>query len=538
MPGKKGSTRTLYNAERALSPIRSETRTLLWSIILMSEIKNSNPPPGEGRFRLVFEHAPIGMAIVGIDYRMQKVNPSLCEALGYSQEELLSKTFIEITHPDDVNKDKELADKLFQGDIPSYRLEKRFITKDGRLSWLDLSAFVIRTEQNEPAFGLAMVENITERKRAEEALRTSEERYRSFVVNSSEAIWRLEMEQPVAVSLPVDDQIERIYKFGYLAECNDAMAKLYGWDRAEDIIGKPVGEFIPASHPANVASLRAFVSNNYRLHNTGAIEPDAKGRERYHSSSVIGIAVNGYLLRVWGTQRDDTDRRLAENKLEHSRQELHALAGYLQALREKERVNLARELHDVFGQSLTSLKLDLSQVKKRLGTSDSETATRLNSASELIEKTIAQVKTISTELRPGVLDKFGLAAAIEWQCQEFEHRSGIKVDCRLPQTEAHLSPECSTALFRILQEALANVARHSGAANVWVVLRTDDSEAILSVRDDGRGITAQEISAPNSLGLLGMRERTEMLGGQFTVEGKPGRTLVNVRIPIDLPEHK
>ena len=504
----------------------------------MSEINQSNPPPGEGRFRLVFEHAPIGMAIVGIDYRLQRVNPSLCAALGYSQEELLSKTFIEITHPDDVNKDKELADKLFQGDIPSYRLEKRFITKDGRLRWLDLSAFIIRTERDEPAFGLAMVENITERKRAEEALRTSEERYRSFVVNSSEAIWRLEIEQPIAVRLPIAAQIDSLYKYAYLAECNDAMAQLYGWDRADDVIGKPLGEFISMSNPTNMASLRAFVSNHYRLHNTRSLEPDAKGRERYFSSSVIGIVVNGFLLRVWGTQRDETDRRLAENKLEHSRQELRALAGHLQALREKERVNLARELHDVFGQSLTSLKLDLSQVKKRLGTSDSDIAARLNSASELIEKTIAQVKAISTELRPGVLDKFGLAAATEWQCQEFEHRSGIKCDCRLPQTEASLSPECSTALFRILQEALANVARHSGAANASVVLHTDDSEAILSVRDDGRGITAQEISAPNSLGLLGMRERTEMLGGQFTVEGKPGRTFVNARIPIDPPEHK
>lgn len=478
------------------------------------------------------------MAIVGVDYHLQKVNPSLCDALGYSEQELLSRTFIEITHPDDVSKDKELADRLFRGEIPSYRLEKRFITKDGRLTWLDLSAFLIRNEQNEPAFGLAMVENITERKRAEEALRTSEERYRSFVVNSSEAIWRIEMEQPIAVSLPVDEQIERIYKFGYLAECNDAMAQLYGRDRADDVIGKPLGDFISPSQPANVASLRAFVSNNYRLHNTGAIEPDAKGRQRYFSSSVIGIAVNGYLLRVWGTQRDETNRRLAENKLEHSRRQLRSLAAHLQALREKERTNLARELHDVFGQSLTSLKLDLSQIKKRIAAPDSEITARLDSASELIEKTIAQVKTVSTELRPGVLDKFGLAAATEWQCQEFERRSGIKCDFRLPQTELHLSPECSIALFRILQEALANVARHSGAADVSVVLHADDSEVILTLRDDGRGITADEISAPDSLGLLGMRERTEMLGGQFTVEGRPGRTFLKARIPIDSPEHK
>jgi PAS domain S-box-containing protein len=107
---------------------------------------NQMDPLGDGRFRLAFEHAPIGMALVTADFRLNRVNLALCEALGYTQEELSSRTFVDLTHPDDVGKDKKLAEKLFRGEIPSYRLEKRFRTKDGQLAWLDLSAFVIRDQ--------------------------------------------------------------------------------------------------------------------------------------------------------------------------------------------------------------------------------------------------------------------------------------------------------------------------------------------------------------------------------------------------------
>lgn len=494
---------------------------------------------GEGRFSLVFQHAPIGMALVGADYRLCKVNAALCKALGYEESELLSRTFIDITHPDDVRKDEQLAAKLFRGEIPSYSLEKRFRTKDGQLAWLALSAFVIRGESNEPMMGLAMVENITERKRVEEALRTSEERYRSFIVNSSEAIWRYEMEQPIDVRLPVDAQVEALAQHTYLAECNDAMARLYGFERADEVIGLHLRQLV--SPKPGMPGLRSFVTNGYRLHNTHMTFSDPDRGEKCFSTSVIGIVVNDYLLRIWGTQRDETAEHIAETDLMHSRQQLRELAAHLQDLRERERADLAREMHDAVGQSLVGLKLDLARVASDAAAQPdaaghSRILTRLNSVSEALDQTIAQVKTISTELRPAVLDKFGLAAAIEWQCGEFENRAGIKCDSRLPAQDLNVESQYSIPLFRILQESLTNVARHSGATQATVTLDVDYSEVSLTVSDNGRGISAAEISAPDSLGLLGMRERTDSLGGEFTVEGEPGQTVVKARIPLGRSE--
>ena len=130
----------------------------------------------EGRFQLAFENSPMGMAIVDFDYRMRRVNRALCTALGYEADELLKRKFIEITHPDDVQRDRLLADQLFGGEIPSYRVEKRFITKEGTIAWLDLTAVLVRTRRGKPVYGLAMVDDITDRKHSQQALRTSEER--------------------------------------------------------------------------------------------------------------------------------------------------------------------------------------------------------------------------------------------------------------------------------------------------------------------------------------------------------------------------
>jgi signal transduction histidine kinase len=188
---------------------------------------------------------------------------------------------------------------------------------------------------------------------------------------------------------------------------------------------------------------------------------------------------------------------------------------------------------------LTGLKIDLAWLNKKLPDAGNEwvrtrMAERYKAAIELLDETLTAVKSLSTELRPSVLDTFGLSAAVEWQCSEFERRTGIACECRQLDDEMVLNAECSTALFRILQEALTNVARHSRATKVYVELAVNGSHVGLTVRDNGRGVTEDELAAPGSLGLLGMRERAVLLGGDFFVRGEPGKgSVVVARVPLD-----
>lgn len=484
---------------------------------------NSN----ESRFELAFENAPIGMAIVDFDYRLRRVNNSLCAALGYDADELMKRKFVEITHPDDVRRDRDLADRLFRGKIPFYRLEKRFVTKQGALAWLDLTALLVRDKNGKPLYGLAMVEDITNRKRSEEALRVSEERYRSFVVNSSEGIWRLEVENPIEVTLPAKEQLRRLMKYGYLAECNDAFARIYGRDRAEDVIGARLGNLSQSQSPSTLVSLEELIRNNYRLRDWPTEIVTHDNQRKHLATSLLGIVINGMLMRVWSVQSDQTERQ----RVAHG---LRALSAHLQDVREKERTDLARELHDSLGQSLTSTRISLSVLQRRLESEKSSLSNsvtrRFTEISEALGEAIGAVKAISTELRPGVLDQLGLPAAIEWQCREFSRRSGIECEFKVPRRKIVLGADVSTALFRVFQEALTNVARHAQATKVTVVLSVDRKGLSLTVSDNGRGIAQSELVAPDSLGLLGMRERMEAIGGEFSIVAAPGKgTVVSTR---------
>jgi PAS domain S-box-containing protein len=328
------------------------------------------------------------------------------------------------------------------------------------------------------------------------------------------------------------------YKYGYLAECNDTMARMYGFRRAEEIIGKPLGDLLLASDPINIASARAFISHHYRLTDVESVEVDRDGGQRYFLNNVIGIVEHGFLLRAWGTQRDITARKRADEALMDSRQQLRALAARLQSLREEERAAIAREIHDVLGQGLTGMKLDLSWLRKQLPDADdagvrAEMAARFTTTIRFLDETLSTVKHVSAALRPRLLETFGLSAAVEWQCLEFARRTGIACACRLPD-DVPLTLERSMALFRILQETLTNVARHAHATSVQVTLVRDGGDVCLRVRDDGNGVTDAEIAAPGSLGILGMRERALLFGGDVVVQGTPGQgTLVTARIPLD-----
>lgn len=223
--------------------------------------------------------------------------------------------------------------------------------------------------------------------------------------------------------------------------------------------------------------------------------------------------------------------RDGEEQLRRSRDMLRNLSAHLQAAREEERKRVAREIHDELGQVLATLQLKLSTITAGLRPDQEVLAERARSMAIAIEAAVRTVQRMTAELRPVMLDDFGLPAAMEWHARKFEEMSGIR--CELAIAAGEAGREVATAAFRIFQESLTNVLRHSGATRVETTLVEKRGRLVLMVRDDGRGVTREQVSDPRSFGFIGMRERAASLGGKTRICGYPGRgTVVIVRLPV------
>jgi signal transduction histidine kinase len=206
---------------------------------------------------------------------------------------------------------------------------------------------------------------------------------------------------------------------------------------------------------------------------------------------------------------------------------------HLQTVREKERTRIARELHDELGQLLTALNTGVILLRKKISPDQPHLLERTKAMKDLIDMTMQTVKRIYMDLRPGMLDHLGLPVAIDWQCQEFQKRTGIRCTVEVEPEDMTPDKDVSITIFRILQETLTNVAKHSRAKRVEVRLREEEDELELVVMDDGRGIRDDEIHKPKSFGLLGIQERVDFRGGEVKIVGKKGRgTTVSVRLPV------
>jgi signal transduction histidine kinase len=213
-------------------------------------------------------------------------------------------------------------------------------------------------------------------------------------------------------------------------------------------------------------------------------------------------------------------------------EQLRNLSAHVDAVREGERTSIAREIHDELGQVLTAIKMDVSWLKNRLPAT--ELAQKTGETIKIIDEAIQSVKRISSELRPGILDDIGLAAAIEWATKEFQKRTGIRCTASIRPENLSVDRMRSTALFRILQESLTNIMRHAEASHVSVSLQEKNRKIVLTIGDNGKGIKKEEIVAPYAFGLIGMRERVQFLGGEVMIKGvHNGGTTVTVALPID-----
>lgn len=257
------------------------------------------------------------------------------------------------------------------------------------------------------------------------------------------------------------------------------------------------------------------------------------GADIVETQRLVIFAIEGFVL-CWLA----ASRTKAVREIQNSREQLLALSLHQQTLREEERKQIALEIHDELGQLLTGLKMELHllsrQIKDGSQVKSDSADEKIKDLLQLTDKTIQTVRRIATELRPAVLDDLGLVAAIEWQVKEFERRTGIPCKFSSNTENIEIDGQFSISVFRILQESLTNIMRHSGANSVAVELKKTDQELVLRVEDNGKGIKLETVSSGSSLGIFGMRERARLIGGKLRIF-KGTETGTTVLLTVTLP---
>lgn len=472
---------------------------------------------GQARQTLILRSLPIVLysAKGSGDYGALWVSENIERVAGFPAQRFLedSSLWASRLHPDD--RDRTLMKFNTLSETGTLETEYRWQRQDGEYRWLRDQAMLIRQSDGTPQELIGLWADVTAQRQANELIRRQAD-----IINQIQ-------ESVITVDLN-----------GYVTSWNHGAERLLGYT-AQEALGKHISFVYPEE---DREFLEKHVLAPVRANGTHQIEI----RRRTKSGALRFAQLSLTLLRneggspmsIVGYSMDITDRKRGEEALLTSRNQLAALAVRLETVREEERGRIALEVHDVLGQALTGLKLDISWVYKQLAESQSSfepsaVLARLAMSLKLIDATIQSVREIATTLRPSVLDQLGLEAAIEWQAQEFHHRTGIGCTTSISPDHIHVDAEQSTALFRILQEVLTNVVRHAHATEVDIRLEETREHVVMQIRDNGKGITTVAQSGPQAFGLLGMRLRAQQQGGMFDIQGTSGRgTTVTVKIPL------
>jgi PAS domain S-box-containing protein len=466
----------------------------------------------------ILQKAPYGVVLLDKEGKTILINMEFTNITGYTREDIPTlKDWLRLAYPNKKYRDtvidiltKDITvgsdDKIFHETYHRTFFRTFKITcKDGTIKEIEF-----RPTALEDGGTIVMIADITERKRMHELLETAATEWRTTFDAISDAVCLFDQK-------------------GRIKRCNNAMIKMIGKTFSE-ITDRICWEVLYGASKMPEGSPFASVLKSHHRE-TGVILRN----NRWLNISIDPLLdENGNLVGGVHITSDITERIQAEEELQSSREELRNLAVYLESVREQERTNIAREIHDELAQSLTALKMDLAWLDNKVPRDQIPFVEKIHAMNELIDSIIQTVKRISAALRPGILDDLGLVAAIEWQAEEFQNRTGINCRFAVNPDDLTVDQDRSTAIFRIFQETLTNIARHASASLVSVDLLKEIGSLMLLVIDNGTGITEEQIHDPKSFGLIGMRERVHPWGGLVNIKGIPGQgTTVEVRIPLE-----
>ncbi|HWR34144.1 MAG TPA: PAS domain-containing sensor histidine kinase, partial [Chitinophagaceae bacterium] len=372
---------------------------------------------------------------------------------------------------------------------------------------------ILTDEQGNIETKLSIVNDITERKKAELALIESEAKYRTIVDTSDEMIHQLSTE-------------------GKIIWVNESWKRNMGVTDKE-VIGKKLPDLVDEATKVQFGIVFPRLMKGENVSNLSCGFITKTGNTIFLEGQAVPLVSNGKITGTQAFLRNVTERKMAEEQLEESYHSIRQLTEYLQDVREEERTHIAREIHDELGQQLTVMMMDVAWLNRKIAPDNEAAIKKTTDLIEMLDNTVKSVRRISSQLRPSILDDLGLVPAMEIHLKEFESRSGILTQFTAIKKEIQLTDPVKNALFRIFQESLTNVARHSGAKKVVVRLETKNSNIELMIEDNGTGFDEKKAAKKRTLGVLGMKERAIAIGGTYHISGKQGKgTTILVSVPL------
>jgi PAS domain S-box-containing protein len=466
------------------------------------------------RLELALAGADLGMWDWTIPTNRNIYDTRWARMLGYSLDELEPNYFTweELVHPEDRARVVGALKAHVEGKTPTYETEHRLRTKSGEWKWiLDRGKVLEWDDQGKPVRAAGTHMDITERKRAEEALRLSEKKYRNLVDNALAGVYQSTVG-------------------GDILFANDAFVRMLEYSSFEELASVKAPRLY-----RDARDRERFISLLKEKRKVSAFESELLTKNGAVKMILTSATLDGDLIS--GMIRDITEQKKAEIALRAARSRLQRLSRRLLEIQENERRSLARELHDEIGQILTAAKIDLQVIRR--GPLSDDLAARLDDNIEMLDRCLHQVRNLSLDLRPSMLDDLGLVAALRWQLERQAQRVGFQARLIAEDLPERFDPDLETTCFRIAQEALTNISRHAEASNVEIELKICKPELLLTIRDDGVGFDVDRALADGthgkSFGILGMQERVALLDGKLEINSEEKRgTIVTVRLPLRL----